>query len=594
MAKKYLSLKEAAKRLAMSESALAELRESGGIRGYADQGSWKFLESAVKELVRSRQPDSSPDIPLAGTDDTDEDIVKKSTGDSDSDVRLPSQASLFDDDDDDDLSSSDSDVRLAGDSGPLLEAADSSAANMSILDFDSDEALTDSDSDVKIVDPGTDPDIDLAEVMGKGDDHDLQTDADIDLSSTLFEDFDSSDRDDSDSDVRMTGPADTDPGSDIVLSDSDSDIRLSGDDDEDSDSDVHLVDTPSSATIADQSESDVKLSTGETDSDIRLKDIDRSDSNVQLSAGTDSDINLVDDELAADSLELPDDSDLKLIDPSAKGVPDSGITLETAPMDDDDSGISLEIDDSGISLEADDSGIALEALDSGFGDDSGITLDVPDSGIAIMADDSGISLEADMGATMPMQAVPGAADDLADTGAQTMQMGAAALGAAAGKVVGAETSDFDISRLEGDEEDDGTDTSILMFDEEGESGGGVAVEDDLEDDDFGDEDFSGEDFGDEFDDDEMDDVFDAEEEEEDEFATGESQVGSGFVAPAAGRGAVEAPWTGWTTAALSIGTVLSLLSAFAGLELVRTMWMWFQPGTEGSGFLSLIGSLFAS
>jgi hypothetical protein len=41
-----------------------------------------------------------------------------------------------------------------------------------------------------------------------------------------------------------------------------------------------------------------------------------------------------------------------------------------------------------------------------------------------------------------------------------------------------------------------------------------------------------------------------------------------------------------------IGSLFSVVGAFAGFELVRTMWMWFQPGGGESAFLQMIGGLF--
>jgi len=67
MAKKYLNLEDAAKRLGIDPEALMQLREDGEIRGFADRGSWKFREQDIEEYGRSLQTDSSPDIP------TDED-----------------------------------------------------------------------------------------------------------------------------------------------------------------------------------------------------------------------------------------------------------------------------------------------------------------------------------------------------------------------------------------------------------------------------------------------------------------------------------------------------------------------------------------
>ena len=244
-------------------------------------------------------------------------------------------------------------------------------------------------------------------------------------------------------------------------------------------------------------------------------------------------------------------------------------------------------------------------------DDSGITLDAGDSGIALFDDDdSGISLDPDdMGATQPMGAVAGAAAivaGLGKSGANTMEME---------MPDGGDTNDseFELAGLDDDDDDFGTDTSVLMFDDDGDEfsvasqSAGQATEDDLAMEDLGaddtfEDDLGDDDFDDDLEDEEMDDVWDAEDQDEDDdegFEAGESQVG-GFVAPAgaaaaAGTGwamADDSPWgVGWTSA-VSIGAVLSALSAFVGVELVRTMWMWTQPGQAESGLLGMLGSMF--
>jgi hypothetical protein len=157
------------------------------------------------------------------------------------------------------------------------------------------------------------------------------------------------------------------------------------------------------------------------------------------------------------------------------------------------------------------------------------------------------------------------------------------------------TGEFDLGLLEGEEEDTGTDTSILMFDGSDTADTDMemsAVSADFADDEEGglDDDFE-EDFADNFvdEDDELDDVFEAD--DDDGFETGQSQVG-GFVGPAGASAAVEAPWGGGVTTGVIIGSLFSAVGAFAGFELVRTMWMWFQPGGGESGFLQMIGGLF--
>ncbi|MFO0999242.1 MAG: helix-turn-helix domain-containing protein [Planctomycetaceae bacterium] len=124
MAKKYLSLEEAASQLGISEDQLKRFREQGEIRGFADRGSWKFREQDIEEFLRSRQTDSSPDFPII-TGDSSSSVLDEPESDdlssSDSDVRLFFDDSMFEDNKEaKELADSGSDVRLTGDSGPKL------------------------------------------------------------------------------------------------------------------------------------------------------------------------------------------------------------------------------------------------------------------------------------------------------------------------------------------------------------------------------------------------------------------------------------------------------------------------------------------
>ena len=160
-----------------------------------------------------------------------------------------------------------------------------------------------------------------------------------------------------------------------------------------------------------------------------------------------------------------------------------------------------------------------------------------------------------------------------------------------------------------DDDDFGTDTGVLMFDDD-EAGDefsiasqpGIAADNDLDvadfdtDDAF--EDDLGDDYADDFEEDEMDDVWDAEDEDdEDGFSAGESKGGFSSPAAAAGSAAVggwaapDQPWGMLWTSFVSVGALLSVLSAFVGVELVRTMWLWTQPGQPTSGFLGMLGGL---
>ncbi len=585
MAKKYLSLEEAASQLGISVDQLKRFREQGDIRGFADRGSWKFREQDIEEFLRSRQTDSAPDFPIITAESSSsvlEEPEREDFSSSDSDVRLFFDESMFEDDSDaKKLADSGSDVQLTGDSGPNLESADNEALDFS--GWDSDPKISDSDSDVKLVGAGTEAEIDLASTSElRGSDDDVVSEDEPELNFS-----------DSDSDVRLSEEVvDNTSEMTFIGSDSDSDVKLMGGDD----------------FLAEDSDSDVKLSSGldRTDSDIRLADSPSSANNRTVMLPP-----------------IPDDSDLKLI-PSGSGIRtqglDSGISLDVRGsgigLDADESGISLEMD-SGISLEADDSGISLESFDSGasLNDDSGISLDAGDSGISLeFDDDSGISMQPeDMGRTMPMQAIPGAKKALSDSSAMATQFDMPAQNY--GK-----DSEFELAGLDDDDDDVGTNTSVLTFeDDEDDAAKTVAVptpaaktappvksgatakpaakksapvEDDVEDeleDSFDDDGGLDDDFGD--DDDEG--VHDAEDFDDDDFEEGQSQVG-GFQAPARGAARSDVDWGVGLKSLIGFTTLLSLFCAVIGIELIRTMWLWTQPGSEStpSVVLQTIGGLF--
>ncbi len=163
MAKRYLSLEEAAGQLGLSTEQLMKLRERNDIRGFADRGSWKFREQDVEEFLRSQQADSSPDIPIirdSSSSSVLDEVDSEELSSSDSDVRLFFDEALFDDDDAKNLAESGSDVRLSGDSGPNLEAA-ADDDQLDLTGCGSDQLMSDSDSDVQLVGAGTEAFADL-------------------------------------------------------------------------------------------------------------------------------------------------------------------------------------------------------------------------------------------------------------------------------------------------------------------------------------------------------------------------------------------------------------------------------------------------
>ena len=621
MAKKYLSLEEAAGLLHITTAQLMKVRERGDIRGFADRGSWKFREQDVEDFQRTRQADSSPEFPIITADSSSSVLEEPDVGDlssSDSDVRLFFDESLFDDKDAQNLATSGSDVRLAGDSGPNLDE-DEPDDGLDFSGWGSDAKLSDSDSDVKLVGAGTAAEVDLGATMqmdvNSGSDELMISDDELMIS-------------DMDSEVSLSAD------SGLMISDSDSDVRLSGSDDSDVQLSDELTDDDDALALTAlfggiDSDSDVKLMGGDN---LLLPD-DDSDSDVKLSAAldrTDSDIRLAEPSPApvAKQGKLPqiaDDSDLKLIRKGSggkKNKPDSGITLDVRGsglgLDADESGISLEMD-SGISLEADDSGISLESYDSGanlrgeggislegfesgatLADDSGITLDSGDSGISLdLDDDSGITLETDdLGRTMPMQAFPGAQAALSDSNEMTTQFEIP-------KAAAGSDSEFELAGLDDDDDEVGTNTGVLTFEDEEDidssrtvavpSLATAAVQDEFEEDTFEDaesgaeDDYSEDEFGEE----EDLDVHDSEEFEDEDFEAGQSQV-AGFPVPARAGGRPDVEWGMGTKAMIGVLSLLSVMCAVVGIELVRTMWLWTQPSGEApvSGILQMIGGAF--
>ena len=620
MAKKYLSLEEAASLLDITTDQLMKIREKGDIRGFADRGSWKFREQDIDEFQRSRQADSSPDFPIITLDSSSSVLEEPEAADlssSDSDVRLFFDKSLFDDQDAKGLAASGSDVRLSGDSGPNLEQGESDD-DLDLSGWGSDAKISDSDSDVKLIGAGTQPDIDLGATFKMTDDSDndvvMVTDTDSEINRTADSELRISD---SDSDVQLAD--NSIPGYDVLAAtallggiDSDSDVKLMGKED----------------LLLPDDDSDVKQSA----------DMFRTDFDIRLAKPSPAPT------VKPTQLQFPpDDSDLKLINKGSgvrknrldSGISlhvrgsglgldadESGISLETdsgISLDANDSGISLEGYDSGISLDANDSGISLEGYDSGTNlrDDSGISLEGfesgtglgGDSGIALdgggdsdisldLGDDSGISVKPDdMGRTVPMQAIPGAKAALSDSTAMTTQFEIP-------KVAVGNDSEFELAGLDDEDDEVGAGTGILKFDDDEELdssrtvavpalvGAGAAVQDKDAVDEFEDE--EGADDGEygEYEEEGELDVHDSEEFEDGDIESG--QVGSaGFPVPMrVSRANVD--WSIGTKIMIGISALVSVMCAVVGIELVRTMWLWTQPSSNApvSSILQMIGGAF--
>jgi excisionase family DNA binding protein len=636
MAKKYLSLQEAADLLGISQEKLKQARSDGDIRGFADRGNWKFRQEDIDEYGRTVQMDSSPEVPLMDVDDSnvldDEDqiseqptIIRKQDEDS----------NIFSDDDDLEEGASDSGVRLVLDSklinAPLGDSGEDVLTDSSV---DIPLSLGDSDDELALDDEGSSEGVSVSIPVSLSDSSEdgLVLEDDDDESLDLSR---------SDSDVRLAVDLDNEEGSAVILSgaDSDSDVRLLDQTQPmileapdlglgpDSDSDVAMVNTGS--------DSDVKLpSDGEgvsaedlsLDSDVRLIKTD-SDSDVRLqTSNSDSDVRLLS---PAPDLEPNSDSDVSLIDHTDGGIDLTGDNSDVDIVLDDDSGIALDIgtesdislevaEDSGLSLDiADDSGIALD-----IADDSGIALDVgTDSDISLAADaDSGLSLDigADSGISLDAPTDSGIsldADDLAAT-APAMSLGEASNESAADTMVQMsafdgvddedDESDFELGALEGDSS---SDTSVLLFDDEDEEAddraatmikkkgadseetfdldAGEVFDEEFEDDDelLG-EDDEIEDFAD-------DEEFMADEDDFDDSFSSEEGAAD-FVAPAAAgggvmRGPVEQEWGMGVFACVLVTSILMLVCSGVTFDLVRYVWQAGEPGVVAGPMIDMMG-----
>lgn len=293
MAKKYLSLEEAAAQLGMSTEELNRRRESGDLRGFADRGNWKFRPEDVEKFSREQQADSHPAVPILS----------------------PGQVS------DDDLG--DSGVILVGDDSGLFDNVDSS-----ISDDGKKTIPPASDSDVQLVAPDSDSDVRLVGEDSESDVQLLSADSDSDVQLI---------GDDSQSDVQLISDnaATINMGTEKELQITDSTIA----EDVASDSDVQLIDGDAEKTAETFAIVDKKTGAEEPDSGISLEPLP--DSGIALE-GTedDSGITLEPDLDSGIALEPDMDSGIALVAEES-----SGISLSEP----DDSGIALEalMDDSG-------------------------------------------------------------------------------------------------------------------------------------------------------------------------------------------------------------------------------------------------------
>jgi excisionase family DNA binding protein len=602
MAKKYLTLEEAAHLLGMAPDELVRLRERGEIRGFADRGTWKFKSEDVEEFGRSRDADSSPEVPIlddtpkpkAGKSPLAADSGLRAAGGSgrlnkasDSDVRLLLDDSLVSGSKDSDpevvlsqLGTSDSDVRLVEDVGGLVDSG--------------------SDSDVKLISTSS-TDMVLPSDGSSSD----ASDSDVQLVGTTSSEINlpakgGSSADASDSDVKLVAPA--------APADSDSDVRLAPPSKTQamgprSDSDVRLVGTDDLATVG--SASDMRLAPG-TGSSVDISRGSGSGSGSGKGLGGTSSMVLTDssgDESSTDeSSVLLGDSGIALDTGSAMKVgggssADSGITLQSLA----DSGISLEKADSGISLAGPaDSGIALDA-------DSGISLEREDSGIALEGE-SGIRL-ADSGVKPPKKkkAEPDQTAPLVNLDDEE------------------DSTQVEVPTMDEDEEEgsyklsgagkDSSKTNVVLFaeddDEEAAPAAAPKGKRGRPDDSFALQEESGvefaeaEDFSDDADlevaedvlteEGDLDEIDVFEPAEEDFDSSAQSGTSHSEVAPAITlRSAVpvETPWDGLTFAGLCVSSVFLLLAGTVMFDLVRTMWYWDQNVVVGGALLEWVKGMF--
>jgi excisionase family DNA binding protein len=558
MAKKYLSLEEAAKFAGMSVEQLKQLRERGEIRGFSDGGTWKFKSDDVEELMRSHQTDSNPDVPLLTDEELDsgssiigmeeEDLV------SEQPTVIRGSSALDDDDDDAFLvgMSSDSDVQLMPNE---LLTDDGGVDMVSLGDSDSDVRLV--DNSPALLDYGSDSDVKLV----GGSDSDVQIVGGSDSDVRIMED-------DSDSDVQLVEDAKTEHDMPVM--------------EEDSDSDVALV-APSGSGVA--------IDMGDTDASV----FDEDESGINLGDGSSITI------AAESGISLEKiDSDLELKAKAGKKPgDDSDLKLNT-----DDSGISLEgFEDSGLSLMDDDDGDFI-----GLADDSGIELSPADSGIALESlADSGIALDRGKSGDRTLPMIPKAAGTDDDDTAMEMPM--------------LDDSEFELS-MDGtgsgsdniimfDDADEIDDRMATVVKKSGEASEefdltGDGKDFDLEDsfDEFDeDADFGGEEFDEDLDvvedvvgeDDELDDldVFDEGADDfDDDFDAGTSSpdfVGTGAGGHQAAIPApVQADWGAAPFAGLLLSTLLMVFCGMMMFDLVRSMWSWNDPSSFNSPLLGIV------
>lgn len=530
MAKKYLTIEEAAEMLGVEPAVLTRLREKGEIRAFADRGNWKFRQDDVEELARKRQTDSDPDVPIFKApappkDDDDLNVTlnfdepTKSDGSGsgidlggESDINLGEQATIVRKGGMDDLMGSDSDVRLVFDDSLMPDPISDSTGHSPNLEQ--------SDSDVRLISSGKSKD------------------------------------EGSDSDVKLV------PEKSSVKTPNSS---------QGSDSDVTLIGSKNDTFELDLDQSDGSFVLGGESSGIALGGLPG------------------DDEDSGITLDLPNDSGIAL-DAGDSGISfvsgDSGIALDVG------SGISLDADDSSLVLAGDsgislggpsDSGIALDVGDSkpknktkkkdvdlsgtmpeipmmGAGDDMGATtMEVPQFGQDSEFEFTASPLDDDSSGSVVMLG-----DDESSGG-----------GKKKGKKQDSDL--FDTAATSEFAADDDFDSNADVFADDGSDE--MEVADDIigEDDEISEDVFGA-----------GDDDFD------EELQSGQSSADFAVPSMAAGRVSVpiQAEWGGGTFAMLMLSSVVMLLTSFLMYDVVHTMWGNNEPNAGTEIILSSFRGLF--
>ena len=345
--KKYLSLEEAAKRLSVSTDQLIRMRENQEIRGFADRGTWKFRVEDVDEVARTRQADSSPEVPLI-MDDSGPMVVGDDISDAGSSTIL-------------------ADLPSGGDVG---EQPTVIRKGSDIIQKGSAERHP-SDSDVKLLGSDSDSDITLAPADPGASDSDVKlvpepsaegSDSDVQLIDPHGAD------DSSDSDVALIGSGDSTVALDLAPDDSEQASVLSDD--------IGLaLETGSSLTLA-------------ADSGISLE----SDEGITLDTGADSGISL--ESIGDSGISLEDsDADFQGTVPMMNALPEVDSVEETKfeiPVSDDSSfdlGLQDSDADTGVLNLADSGEAGLDDAVFDLDDDSAEEVDELEVAPEILGED---------------------------------------------------------------------------------------------------------------------------------------------------------------------------------------------------------------